>query len=119
MAMVKHAIDSNFLLTHFQYSIILLVYRRWYGQWFFFSFAGTATGCAVDVNDLKSIHNKCSVPIVMGSGVNLANVRDYFYKAHAAIIGSYFKRDGHWSRELDEHRISQFMEKIRCLREIE
>lgn len=81
--------------------------------------SGTATGCAVDVNDLKSIHNKCNVPIVMGSGVNLANVRDYFYKSHAAIIGSYFKCDGHWSRELDEKRISQFMEKIRCLREIE
>lgn len=85
---------------------------------FFFSFyLGTATGCAVNTNDLKSIHKKCKMPILIGSGVSAENVNDYFYKADAAIIGSYFKRDGHWCNELCEKRIAELMKIVNSLRE--
>lgn len=77
---------------------------------------GSATGCAVDVNDLKSIHRRVKAPILIGSGVTSENLREYFQKSHAAIIGSYFKRDGHWSGELSGEKIAALMDKVTILR---
>lgn len=77
---------------------------------------GTATGCAVSQTDLKSIANKCKSPILIGSGVTDENINDYFYKSHAAIIGSFFKRNGHWSGDLCETRITKLMERVHQLR---
>lgn len=79
---------------------------------------GTATGCAVNSNDVKSIYNKVKSPILIGSGVTCQNLKEYFYKSHGAIIGSYFKKDGHWSGELCETRISELMESVTNLRSI-
>lgn len=81
-------------------------------------YSGTATGCAVSRNDLKSIQNKCKSPILIGSGVTDENIIDYFHKSHGAIIGSFFKRDGHWSADLCEMRIGRLMERVHQLREI-
>lgn len=72
-------------------------------------FAGTSTGCAVSGNDLDSIYNKCKSPIIIGSGVTSDNVKEYIYKSNAAVIGSYFKRDGHWTNELCDKRIDELM----------
>lgn len=52
----------------------------------------------------------------MGSGITDENVENYFDKSHAAIIGSYFKREGYWGNELCEQRISTFMTKVIELR---
>lgn len=79
--------------------------------------SGTATGCAVNENDLKSIYNKCKSPIIIGSGVTSENVPEYFHKSNAAIIGSYFKLDGHWANELCDKRIDELMRKVKDLRE--
>lgn len=83
----------------------------------FFNLLGTATGDAVNADDLKSIHKKCNSPILIGSGVTSANIENYFHKSNAAIVGSYFKRDGHWSGELCESKIADLMEKVQLLRE--
>lgn len=77
---------------------------------------GTATGRPVDVNELNAVHKECKAPILMGSGVTKDNINQYFSKSSGAIIGSYFKRDGHWSGELSEAKVSDFMEKVRSLR---
>lgn len=79
-------------------------------------FTGTATGCAVAENDLNSISNKCKSPIIIGSGVTSQNINEYFHKSNGAIIGSYFKRDGHWANELCETRISELMKNVNHLR---
>lgn len=84
--------------------------------WLTLDGVGTATGCAVDVNDLKSIHGKVNAPILIGSGVTSENLREYFYKSNAAIIGSYFKSGGHWSGELSEEKIAALMDKVKSLR---
>lgn len=78
--------------------------------------SGTATGCAVNENDLKSIYKKCKSPILIGSGATSENVSEYFHKSNAAIIGSYFKRDGHWANELCDTRIDKLMSKVNDLR---
>lgn len=77
---------------------------------------GTATGCAVSRDDLKSIDSKCKSPILIGSGVTDGNVADYFFKSHGAIIGSYFKQNGHWGADLCETRITKLMERVHELR---
>lgn len=77
---------------------------------------GTSTGCPVEVNDLKSIHQKIEAPIIIGSGVTNENLREYFYKSNAAIVGSYFKSGGHWSGELNGEKIAALMETVTTLR---
>ncbi|XP_055298805.1 uncharacterized protein F13E9.13, mitochondrial [Sitodiplosis mosellana] len=77
---------------------------------------GTTTGCAVNEGDLHAIHNKCKSPVIIGSGVTSENINEYFPKSNAAIIGSYFKRDGHWANELCDTRIANLMEKVNQLR---
>lgn len=77
---------------------------------------GTATGCAVNVNELNAVHKETTVPILMGSGVTKDNINQYFYKSNAAIIGSHFKQNGQWNGELSESKVSDFMEKVKCLR---
>lgn len=78
---------------------------------------GTATGCAVSRDDLKSIDSKCKSPILIGSGVTDGNVADYFFKSNGAIIGSYFKENGHWGADLCETRITKLMDRVHELRQ--
>lgn len=53
----------------------------------------------------------------MGSGVTCTNITDYFFKSNAAIIGSYFKKNGHWTNEVCEERVAKLMEKVSQLKE--
>jgi uncharacterized protein len=73
---------------------------------------GRSTGDAADVDELKQIHGKVKVPVIIGSGVTLGNLGDYAALADALIIGSHFKRDGNWAGELCGDRIREFMEKF-------
>lgn len=45
------------------------------------------------------------------------NITDYFFKSNAAIIGSYFKVNGHWTEEICEERVAKLMGKVTELRE--
>lgn len=56
------------------------------------------------------------IPVLIGSGVTLDNVRNYL-DANALIIGSYFKREGYWANGVDPDRVKKFMEHISKLRE--
>lgn len=56
------------------------------------------------------------IPVLVGSGVTLENVRNYL-DADALIIGSYFKKEGYWANPVDPDRVKQFMEHISKLRE--
>lgn len=66
-------------------------------------------------NDLDAIYNKCKSPILIGSGVTSENVQEYVDKSNAAIIGSHFKRDGHWANELCDNRINELMRVVNDL----
>lgn len=64
---------------------------------------------------MNAIYNKCKSPILIGSGVTSENVQEYVDKSNAAIIGSYFKRDGHWANELCDKRINELMRVVNDL----
>lgn len=55
------------------------------------------------------------IPVLIGSGVTQSNV-EHFFQAGAMIIGSHFKKDGHWANDVDEERVKKFMEKVYKLR---
>lgn len=74
---------------------------------------GKSTGDSTDLDELKLIkeqQQKLKLPVLIGSGVTKENLLDYVGLADALIIGSHFKRDGHWASELCANRIRDFME---------
>lgn len=76
---------------------------------------GTATGSAASVDDLKKLHKKVKAPLLIGSGVTTENLKNYYSKVEAIIVGSHFKKNGSWENELCETRLSSFMEKAYTL----
>ncbi|XP_039931701.1 uncharacterized protein F13E9.13, mitochondrial-like isoform X1 [Hirundo rustica] len=77
---------------------------------------GTATGQPAEPRQLREVKNAVKIPVLVGSGVTLENVRNYL-DADALIIGSYFKKEGYWANAVDPDRVKKFMEHISKLRE--
>ncbi|CAH1779602.1 unnamed protein product [Owenia fusiformis] len=72
---------------------------------------GSATGQQADVEQLKGVKSKVNLPVLIGSGITKHNVNDYS-AADGFIVGSYFKKNGHWNEELDTDRIKRFMDEV-------
>ena len=70
---------------------------------------GTSTGAATSLEDIKIIKENCEKPVLVGSGVTLDNVKDYFQIADALIIGSYFKENGDWKNKVEYDRVARLM----------
>ncbi|XP_067944109.1 uncharacterized protein F13E9.13, mitochondrial-like [Watersipora subatra] len=65
---------------------------------------GVSTADSADVAQLKAVKESLDIPVLIGSGVTAANLHEYS-SADALIIGSYFKKDGKWTNQLDDERI--------------
>lgn len=76
---------------------------------------GRATGEQADPQQLREVSRAVKIPVLIGSGVTYDNVEDYL-EANAMIIGSHFKKDGHWANTVDMERVKRFMKKIQELR---
>ncbi|KAG1955636.1 BtpA/SgcQ family protein [Pimephales promelas] len=77
---------------------------------------GTATGAQADPQELREVTQSVRIPVLIGSGVTHDNVEQYL-QANAMIIGSHFKKGGHWANGVDAERINRFMGKMHTLRE--
>lgn len=77
---------------------------------------GAATGAQADPQQLRDVSQAVKLPVLIGSGVTYDNVEDYL-TANALIIGSHFKKDGHWANAVDPERVKRFMKKIQELRQ--
>ncbi|XP_077085416.1 uncharacterized protein F13E9.13, mitochondrial [Siphateles boraxobius] len=77
---------------------------------------GTATGAQADPEELREVTQSVRIPVLIGSGVTHDNVEQYLH-ASAMIIGSHFKKGGHWANGVDAERIERFMGKMHTLRE--
>lgn len=73
---------------------------------------GSSTGVAADLKEIKSVKSACEIPVMVGSGVTLRNVKKYLKVADALIIGSYFKKDGDWKNEVEYERVAKLMDKV-------
>jgi membrane complex biogenesis BtpA family protein len=77
---------------------------------------GSTTGRPPRAADIEEVKAHSSLPVILGSGVDASNIADFYGAADGFIIGSYFKRDGHWSNPVDKERVETFMEVVRQAR---
>lgn len=77
---------------------------------------GTATGKAVDINDLKDVRINSKRPILIGSGITSDNIKDYWQYADGFIIGSYFKDKGLWSNPISAKRCKALIVEVNKLK---
>ncbi|MBA4028229.1 MAG: BtpA family membrane complex biogenesis protein [Planctomyces sp.] len=65
---------------------------------------GRSTGDPAGMHDVITCAGATALPVVVGSGVDPTNVREYFEHAAAVIVGSWYKRGGVWSEGPDPAR---------------
>ncbi len=78
---------------------------------------GVATGQTADLKEIEAVKELTNMPVLVGSGVNLQNVEAYWKAADALIVGSYFKKEGHWANDVEEKRVRALMEKVSVWRQ--
>lgn len=72
---------------------------------------GSETGSPADGEDVTEAREATQLPLVIGSGVTEANMKEYHGKADVLIVGSHFKVGGRWHDDVDEDRVRNFMTK--------
>lgn len=77
---------------------------------------GTATGSPALPADVRVAAEAFAGPVLVGSGIGPENLADYWPHAGGFIVGSYLKRDGLWSNELDSGRIAALRKTVDSLR---
>jgi membrane complex biogenesis BtpA family protein len=76
---------------------------------------GGATGKAPSVSDVVEAKTHCNLPVVLGSGINKLNVREFYPHADGFIVGSSFKVDGHWANAMDPARVEEFVRVVKTI----
>lgn len=74
---------------------------------------GSATGEKASLKDVKAVKDTVTVPVLIGSGIDERNIKDYWNFADGFIIGSSFKKDGRWENKVDPQRVKSFMQTIK------
>jgi uncharacterized protein len=77
---------------------------------------GTSTGVAVQMNDLIEARNATTLPVLIGSGITIDNLSEYWDYADAFIVGSSLKENGDWRNRVDAGRVNHLMGRIQLLR---
>jgi membrane complex biogenesis BtpA family protein len=78
--------------------------------------SGPMTGEAPNVDHIKKVKEKVSVPVFANTGVKHENVEEVLKVADGAIVGTSFKVDGITWNPVDEGRVKRFMEIVRRVR---
>ena len=69
--------------------------------------SGVGTGKAADIDDVERVRAACShTKILLGSGVNVGNVKDFLRIADGVIVGSSLKKDGKLANPVDARRVA-------------
>ncbi len=77
---------------------------------------GASTGETASKNDIKAIKEACKRPVIVGSGITIDNIAQYLPISDAFIVGSHFKKNGHWANTLEYDKIARFMDKTNHLK---
>lgn len=77
---------------------------------------GGHTGSAPDAKEISQVRSAISLPVILGSGITVDNLEEFFSLADAFIVGSFFKEEGNWKNPLSLTRIQAFMQKLNSLR---
>jgi hypothetical protein len=78
---------------------------------------GTMTGKAPTIEKVKEVREFLPHrPLLVGSGVNPSNVRDFFKYADGAIVGTYFKVGGITQNPVELERVKKLMGEVKRIR---
>jgi len=76
--------------------------------------SGGGTGQAADMADVERVRRACpNTKLLLGSGVNAANVKNYLRFADGVIVGSSLKRDGKLANPVDPKRVAALLHSMR------
>jgi uncharacterized protein len=79
--------------------------------------SGLTAGAPTDTSMLKVVKDVAGdTAVVVNTGVNADNVADQLTVADAAIVGTFFKRDGRFENPVDPERVRVLMSAVRDLR---
>lgn len=76
---------------------------------------GTATGQPADADEVAHVRKSTNLPILVGSGITPENIARYAPHAHALIVGSSIKKDGHWENPIDPIRTAALFDAASAL----
>ena len=80
---------------------------------------GTRTGRPPQPWEVAEARDHCNLPVFVGSGVDVGNLGELLSVSDGVIVGSHFKRGGHWANEIDPARVDAFMAELRRVRGVE
>jgi membrane complex biogenesis BtpA family protein len=66
---------------------------------------GKSTGMQPETDELKKVKTSVKLPVWIGSGMTDANFESFFHLADGFIVGSWFKVNGDWKRNVDEDKV--------------
>ena len=78
--------------------------------------SGGTTGEPPQLEDVQEAKAHCSLPVVLGSGVDANNISRFYQSADGFIIGTFFKVEGNWANTVDERRVGNLMDIVNRLR---
>lgn len=71
--------------------------------------SGASTGRPPQPAEVAEARARCQLPVFVGSGASEANLAGLLAVSDGIIVGSHFKKDGHWANEIDLARVHSFM----------
>jgi uncharacterized protein len=74
---------------------------------------GQRTGHTADLTYLRGIREAASLPVLVGSGANSANIGDLLSIVDGVIVASALKVDGSWWNAVDPARAKEFVQRAR------
>ena len=80
---------------------------------------GTVTGKAPTIEDVRESKAHCTLPVILGSGINEKNIEKFYPHADGFIVGTSFKEDEDWAKPVDATRVNRFMQIIGRLKRSE
>lgn len=79
---------------------------------------GRSTGEEALPDEVQTARKVTSLPVIVGSGVDVRNIEKYWHWADMFIVGSSLKENGQWQNPLSEIRIKEFMNQVKYLRNL-
>lgn len=77
---------------------------------------GQRTGDAAAVDEIRTMREATSLPLLVGSGATTENIATILPLLDGVIVASALKQDGVWWNRVEERRVAAFMEKVHAIR---
>jgi membrane complex biogenesis BtpA family protein len=76
--------------------------------------SGVGTGQAAEIGDVETVRRAClQTKLLLGSGVNIENVKNFLRFADGVIVGSSLKRGGKLANPVDAKRVAALVRAMR------